>query len=257
VTFVVSAETRLEAWLDATEHLLRAGPQLNLVLSIASPSLERAGERARRLADTFSASEGAQPLHTVAETIFPGWEYRRRGLRGVFETYAQEYEELKRGAGSRWGTYAHRIVSRQGPDGETIYPLKNLIDKMRDERGQQRRGTYRSCYELGIADGAYEIPLYSVAKDRTRRRGLPCLSHLSFKLLDDAVHLTALYRSHDYRTKTLGNLLGLARLQACVAQEVGAAIGTLVVHSTYAYVDGGKRKLAFRRLLRELRPLAG
>jgi hypothetical protein len=89
--------------------------------------------------------------------------------------------------------------------------------------------------------------------------GGPCLSHLSFKYSAGAVHLTALYRSHEYRYKTLGNLLGLARLQGCVAQEVGAAIGTLVVHSTYAWLAPskvkGRGKPALTELLARLREL--
>ena len=54
------------------------------------------------------------------------------------------------------------------------------------------------------------------------------------------MHLTALYRSHDYRYKVPGNLLGLARLQCCVAYEVGRSIGNLTVHSSYAYLNGSK-----------------
>ena len=108
-----------------------------------------------------------------------------------------------------------------------------------------------SCYELGVTEGEYDLPLYNTTQDGARRMGGPCLSHLSFKLFEGAVHLTALYRSHDYRYKVPGNLLGLARLQACVAREVGPEIGCMVVHSSYAYLRGPKPRM--RTLLRELR----
>jgi hypothetical protein len=49
--------------------------------------------------------------------------------------------------------------------------------------------------------------------------------------------LTALYRSHYYVEKTLGNLLGLAQLQAFVAKEAGINIGPLICHSTYAVLE--------------------
>ena len=94
------------------------------------------------------------------------------------------------------------------------------------------------------------MPLYSPAQDETRRMGGPCLSHLSFKLFQEAVHLTALYRSHDYSYKAPGNLLGLARLQACVAHEVDRSIGSLTIHSSYAYLKGSKG--AMRSLLKNL-----
>jgi hypothetical protein len=256
MTMIISAPTRLEAWLQACDHLLQTGRDLNVILSIASPGSDGTAARVSKARlDAFCASEGADPLHTVAETIFPGWEYRHRGLRGVFDTYASEYEVLKRGEPHRWGTYAHRLLSRRTATGETVNPLGALIDKMRSERQQQGRGTYRACYEIGIAEGEYDLPLYNTVDDQGRRRGLPCLSHLSFKLYDGSVHLTAIYRSHDYRYKVPGNLLGLARLQACVAKEVGVPIGTLVVHSTYAYLDLAKGKAALKNLLVDLRGL--
>lgn len=256
MTMVISAPTRIEAWLQACEHLLQAAHDLNVILSIESPGSDGAASRPTRARiDSFYASEGVDPLHTVAETIFPGWEYRHRGLRGVFDMYPTEYEVLKRGEPQRWGTYAHRLLHRRAARGEAVNPLSKLIEKMKNERQQRRRGPLRACYEVGIAEGEYDLPLYNTVDDQGRRRGLPCLSHLSFKLYDGSVHLTALYRSHDYRYKVPGNLLGLARLQACVAKEVGVPIGTLVVHSTYAYVDPAKGKRALKKLLVDVRSL--
>ena len=71
------------------------------------------------------------------------------------------------------------------------------------------------------------------------------------------MHLTAIYRSHDYRYKALGNLLGLARLQACVANEVGVQLGTLVVHSIYAYLETGRGRKPFTLLLSRVREISG
>ena len=203
--------------------------------------------------DEFLATENQIPTHSVAETIFPWFEYKRRGLRGVFETYPQQvYPSIKRHPSIRWGTYAHRLVHREGLAGKQINPLKQMIDKMSDELATPR--PKKSCYELGIAEGEYDLPLYSPLRDGTRRLGGPCLSHLSFKLFDGAVHLTALYRSHDYGYKVPGNLLGLARLQSCVASETGQHIGGLVVHSSYALLSGSRTGL--RTLLSDLRHTA-
>lgn len=256
MTTLFSAPTRLEAWLDAAEFLLKKGPQLNVILSIASPASDGPAARvARSRVNDFFRSEGQHPLHTIAETIFPGWEYRHRGLRGVFDTYACEYEVLKKAEPLRWGTYAHRLVSRRTATGNTVNPLDVLIKKMRDELDQKRRGTLTACYEISLAELDYDVPVYSTVDDQHRRRGLPCLLHLSFKLYNRSVHLTAIYRSHDYRYKVLGNLLGLTRLQACVAHEVGLGVGDLVVHSTYAYVDLAKGKGPLKRLVTDLRGL--
>ena len=247
---LIPAATRLEAWMRGTEYLLARDSALNLVLAIEFPSHCPNHDAATERIDEFLSAEDQIPIHSVAETIFPGFEYKRRGLRGVFETYPQQaYPSIKRHPSIRWGTYAHRLVRREGAAGKQINPLKQMIDKMNDELATPR--PKKSCYEIGIAEGEYDLPLHSPLRDGTRRLGGPCLSHLSFKLFDGAVHLTALYRSHDYGYKVPGNLLGLARLQSCVARETRQRIGGLVVHSSYALLSGSKTRL--RTLLSDLR----
>ena len=242
----------LDAWMEATEFLLTNSPTLNLVLAIEEPGRRGYPAAAERRLDAFLVREEQLPMHSVAETIFPGFEYRRQGLKGVFEVYPDEiFPVIKLHPKISWGTYAYRLVRRKTGDGNNMNPLKQMIDKMNTELAM--RGTMKSCYELGVAEGEYDLPLYDTVKDGKRRRGGPCLSHLSFKLFGGAVHLTALYRSHDYRYKALGNLLGLARLQYCVARETGQEMGTLVVHSSYAFLDGSKKRV--RALLSDLQTM--
>ena len=243
---LIKAKTRTDAWTCATAFLLENGTALDLILEIQDPV--SGGQHP--LIDAFLEREGEFPMHTVAETIFPAVEYRNRGIQGVLEFYPDEvYPAIKRHPSITWGTYAYRLVRRRDAGGQYVNPLKQMIEKMRDESGL--RGPKRSCYELGVAEGEYDLPLYGPASDGSRRRGGPCLSHLSFKLVAGRVHLTASYRSHDYCFKVPGNLLGLARLQACVASETGLGIGGLVVHSTYAFLNGSKTRI--RTLLENLR----
>ena len=247
---LIEADTRLDAWMTGAAYLLDHDPALNLILGIRFPSRGSNDPTATKRIDTFLAAEGQLPMHTVAETIFPGYEYMHHGLPGVFEIYPEQvYPSIKKHPSIRWGTYAQRLVRRNAAADKQINPLKQMIDKMNHELAAAR--TKKSCYELGIAEGEYDLPLYSPAQDGTRRMGLPCLSHLSFKLFDGAVHLTALYRSHDYAYKVPGNLLGLARLQDCVARETHQDVGSLVVHSSYAFLTGSKALL--RELLHDLR----
>ena len=235
---LIEADTRLDAWVSAAQLLLDNGPMLNLSLAIGSPATGGCSTAI----DRFLADEDKFPMHTVAETIFPGVEYLAHGLPGVFDFYPREvYPAIKKHPSIRWGTYAYRLVRRRDADGRDINPLKQMIDKMQSEI--RNAGSKRSCYELGIAEGEYDAPLYAPAQDGAGRMGGPCLSHLSFKLFHGAVHLTAFYRSHDYRYKVPGNLLGLARLQGCVAHETRQEIGSLVVHSSYAYLFGAKSKM--------------
>ena len=246
---LIETDTRTEAWLKAAEFLICNGPSLNLVLGIRSPDSKGPYSTARRCIDEFLDREGKFSMHTVAETIFPGYEYRRQGLRGVFDVYPEEiYPKIKKHRNILWGTYAYRLVRRRKANGEDMNPLEQLIRKMRTELDS--KGPKRSCYELGIAEGEYDLPLYNTAEDGSRHMGGPCLSHISFKLLKGTVHLAAFYRSHDYTYKVPGNLLGLARLQKCVASETNQQMGSLVVHSTYAYLSGAKTKI--RKLLSDV-----
>lgn len=253
MTLILEAETRFEAWMNATEILLSQGDQLNMILDIARPNRElEAGKLARSLVDALYLNEKQLPMHSVAETIFPAWKYIHYGAEGVYSRYPTEFEQLHRKRPQQWGTYAYRLVRRTCLDGTIINPLENLVRKMkRSLRGGSIK--YRSCYEIGMSDDCFDLPIYSDISDANRLRALPCLMHLSFKLVGNQVHLTALYRNHDYRYKVPGNLLGLARLQDFVAKEVGVGVGGLVVHSTFAYVDSGNGKKQFKELLERIK----
>lgn len=239
---VIRAEGRVEAWLKAARRLSKPRSMFNLTLDIERPGHVSGTSASERRIDEYMESEGQPPLHTVAETIFPADLYRRYGLGGVLEIYPKQvYPALRRRNPTHWGTYAGRLLHRETPDGKIVNPLAQMLRKMTAEIRNSR--TKKSCYEIGLQQGEYELPLYSVVRDGERRMGFPCLSHLSFKTQNDCVHLTALYRSHDYGTKVPGNLLGLSRLLQFVARETGQEVGTLVVHSSYAYLEAAKGRL--------------
>ncbi len=249
---LIEADTRLDAWMHATERLLltERRAKLNLTLVVHQPGKSSQYATTHQCVDRFMREEEQPSIHSVAETIFPAYEYRKFGIEGVFETYPDLiYPLIKRHPKITWGTYAYRLVRREAKDQTVINPLRQMLAKMKSELASM--APKRSCYELGVSHSDFELPLYSPGSDGTRRMGGPCLSHLSFKLYSGAVHLVAVYRSHDYRHKVPGNLLGLARLQACVASETGLRLGTLVVHSTYAFLNGTKGPL--RSLLAEIR----
>lgn len=259
MTLLVEAETRTEAWMNAVSMLLdgegektqRRYTRLNVVLEVESPgAMDPLDSVVFDELDDFYRSVGEYPVHTVAETIFPGYLYHREGIEGVYSTYPEQLDLVKNDDRIQWGTYAGRMVRKKDPEnGEEFNPLKQLIQKMRNCR-KSNTGTKMSCYELGVQGGLFDIALYDPTADRNRRMGGPCLSHISFDLIDDKVHLTAMYRLHDYRYKVPGNLLGLARLQACVAREVGVNIGQLVVHSSRAYIEQEGAKIReFRSLV--------
>ena len=64
------------------------------------------------------------------------------------------------------------------------------------------------------------------------------MSHVSFKVDSSGkLRLTAFYRSHWYIGRALGNLIGLARLQAYVCNESGAPSGPMTIIASEAVLD--------------------
>lgn len=235
----IEAETCERTWLEATSYLLSQPRHeaYNLILQVASPATSSKSDRhIYNSADTFLRTHNAQPVVTVAETIFPGGAYRRHGPKGVYEVYPNDiYPRIK--TGSEWGRYAYRLVRRKGaPGSPDLNPLEITVKKI---RGQLRNGSrMRACYELSASDPDLDLPLYNPATDSGRTRNGPCLSHISLKLgREDELYLTALYRSHYYIARALGNLKGLASLQAFICDETKLRPGPLVCVSTLAVID--------------------
>jgi hypothetical protein len=238
----IFGETRSETWLKAVRHLRECDgfEDYNVVLEVKAPNLSTDEDRAiDGRVNALLRGANVLPINSVAETIFPGTEYRHHGPNGVYNIYPDEvFPRIRPVLG--WGTYAYRLLRAPGRDGKDIRPLEKCVQKMKDQLSKEKGGIKTACYELSLAgeDEAFELPTYRAANDQGHTYGRPCLSHVSLKITRDRrLNLTALYRSHYYVERALGNLLGLARLQAFVAKETGLGIGTLVCVSTYARLD--------------------
>lgn len=211
------------------------------------------------LVDGFLRKTKQLPLTTIAGTIFPANHYLRNEAKGVYDDFPAELSQLPK---ESWGTYAMRMLRKEGKNG-TINPLQLMVEKL-----QKYRQRYRSAYEINLVeemdevaevDDKFEVPIYDAKDDFKLLRGQPCLSHLTFKVANgNALRLTVIYRSHFYVTKALGNLLGLAQLQSFVAAEAGLEVGPLVCHSSHARIDTpkGVGLVAVRRLISVCRQAA-
>lgn len=235
----LTAPTCERAWLIAAEHLAEAPAHTdyNLVVEIANPVEHSLADLSiRDEVDRFLRGHNANPVTTVAGTIFPAADYVEHGSRGVYEVYPEEtYPEIL--GTNDWGRYAERMLRwpARDPSASPLRPLESLVEKMKVQLAGRRM---RACYEISLTDSAIDLPLYDPRSDRKRPRGGPCLSHVSFKVgAEDVLYLTALYRSHSYVARALGNFLGLADLQAFVCEETGLAPGPLVCVSTYARLE--------------------
>ena len=250
-------------WLAAARHLDgRAGREdLNLILEIKDPLTVTAADRVviARVDDALQSIENSGlTVRTVAGTIFPQALYLEHGHPAFYDHYLRAIKRGKKA--NTWGTYAHRMISRPSKDGKgTINPLDMIVTKLREDGQPKKKKTgavssFTSAYELGIAepeddlanaveskpDGA-ELPTYSVSIDGKEWLGFPCLSHVSFKRVADGtghkVNMTAIYRSHHYCARALGNLIGLGQLLSFVAKESKLGVGVMTCVSTHATLD--------------------
>ena len=241
-----------QVWLQGVEYLLSVPKRqaYNVVLAVESPlDLSPNENQACKLVDKFLRTHDEDPLSTVAGTIFPANHYLRHGAKGVHERFPKDFAMVQL---QTWGTYAMRMLRREGKDGTVRNPLERMIDKIKDHRR-----LHHSAFEINVADNpgdASELPIYDFKRDANKTLQQPCLSHLTFKVAaGDALRLTVMYRSHYYITKALGNLLGLAQLQSFVADETGLSVGPLVCYSTHARIDMALGEV--KALVAQIKPL--
>jgi hypothetical protein len=253
----IEAKTCVEGWVKAA-NLLAGMPDrcaYNVILDIEDPStLTGVDRRIVESVDRFLTCHDADPVATVAATIFPASDYRRNGIKGVFEDFPERtYPKLT----TKWGTYAGRMLRHDGKNGKPFNPLEITIEKLRAQ--SKRKSPLRGIYEVGLTDILTDVPIFDPALDSKRTMGQPCLAHLSFKLREEkGLMVTALYRNHYYVQRTLGNLIGLSQLLYFVARESGLTPKSLVCHSTFARLDTDKgwSISAVKQLLREVNDLA-
>lgn len=225
-------QTVTEAWLDAALMLRDAGPTYGVILHVTEPTLITETDNAIiDEVDAFLRTNKSFPVTTVANTIFPRQLYGASGASALYARYKKIYPRIKR-AVPDWGRYFERMIS--WPNGaEPINQLDVLITKLKESGPNAER--FRA--------NMFEVSLYDPTKDRNKFRGRQCLSLLEFKpektKTGGVLHMTAIYRSHYYVAKALGNFIGLSQLLAFVAREAGLKAGSLTVHSTYAELDGG------------------
>lgn len=231
------------AWREAVRSVdTQPGHEAyNVIIDIADP-IANATRSDGRIAtvDNF-LREHAKSVETVANTIFPVGLYRQNGFPAFFDVFHDKVLPKVRFNGQWSGYYFERMTSGPLPGDPDGNPLWDIVERIR----------HPSVRALN----KFELSLYDAARDATRAPyGGQCLSFLSFKVLSGPprrIGLTAVYRNHYYIEKLLGNLLGLGRLIAFIAEQTDHAPGPLTVISTHAEIDRPRqiRRHHIRKLL--------
>jgi thymidylate synthase len=227
--------TSARAWLAAASAVqVNGGEAYNVIVDIADPIAENDSDVAIiKAVDGFLREHKANTLSGVANTIFPQETYYRHGPDDFYDVYRTQLLPRMKKITRDWGRYFDRLTEWkkiQGNKVTTINPLDDLVQFMRGQIASDR--TYRNVYEMSI---------YDPTRDAGKVSNRQCLSFLSFKLdHDNKLMLTVLYRNHAYIARGLGNFIGLGRLQKFVADQCGAAVGSLTCVSTHAEIDFGR-----------------
>ncbi len=245
-----SESTAAAAWLSASSHLLKQAEQrdYNVILEIQDPfGMTPADRLIMEGVDELLTASDQMSLATVRNTIFPADLYREAGSESFFEAYAKIYDRIRKHPDIKWGTYFGRMTMRDTSGKHGGNPLQFMVEKLKVQKDNP--SPLHAAYELATVDVDSDLPIYNPSTDCRFTIGGPCLSHLSFKLRGDCISLTAVYRSHYYVRKALGNLIGLGWLMHYVAEQVGVKVGPLLCISTMAQIDAGKIKLRDIRTL--------
>ena len=234
-TPIATQPTNAQAWLAAAAAVQDAGGEAyNVVIDIADPlAISPTDHAILSTVDDFLRRHHANTVSGVANTIFPQSLLDRHGANGLYAAYEAVLPRMKQMTRD-WGRYFERMTSWKKVKGQKILvinPLDDLIQFMKTQIESER--TYRNTYEMTI---------YDPARDAGKPSNRQCLSFLSFKLTHDkTLMLTVMYRNHHYVGRGLGNFVGLGRLQAFVAAQSGARLGSLTCISTHAEIDAGKK----------------
>ena len=244
MSIILGEQRIVPTWIKALEHLKQnKGRARNVMLELDKPNVVTQQDKVCiGLVDTALREHCDLSIQTVAGTIFPQGLYKRAGAAQLKSRFFKVMERAqKKGT---WGTYAMRLMCRPDHNGNPFNPLQRVVDKLKHAAGPGN--AFMSNYELSVHgpddltmdEPAFcEVPLYSPARDSKVIQNYPCLSHLTFKLVDGAIDLTAIYRSHWYAQRALGNLIGLSHLMDFVAAESGTKVGRLTCISTDATLD--------------------
>jgi hypothetical protein len=250
MALIIEEKTAVQAWLHAIKYLQQnKGVARNMVLEIEDPvHLTPSDKSALEHVDGALRTHSDLSINTVAATIFPQAMYARYGRPDFYSEFQNRMKRAQ--AKGTWGTYALRMMSRMARDSKSspINPLEQIVEKLRFATTQGK--PFKSVYELGVFepsvdldDGCQplcELPLFDASRDGRKVSNMPCLSHLTFKLHSrERVDLTAIYRSHYYCERALGNLIGLSQLLNFVCKETKLKAGYLTCISTHAVLDIG------------------
>ena len=221
---LIEAKGPVDAWLKAVRFLADNGDAFNVIISIEVPLDFEDSELASY--DPRKKLKTARSVEDVANTIFPKkspkWDLADTDFANY---YRQAYRSLLRRGPRSWGAYFLRLINFGD---SRVNQLEKIICGL-GGWGRNHKATF-------------VVHFSSSETDAPRPLGAPCLQFCEFLREGEKLSLLAVYRSHDYYLKALGNFVGLSRLLQYVSERTDIPVGSIICHSTYAYLANNKAR---------------
>lgn len=227
----------VEAWKLAAAQVASPKPPSYLTVVSFGAGFVDDNANIERL-EKAAASAGAESPSSVASMLIPLAAIRSNGTDAEsIERGLQTYGRARRRklTFSRWtNTYFERLSGA-------------WYDKTQKRRELRAKSLLAMIQKIKSWQGNVQAAFYlhtATDGDNFRKLGSPCLQYVQFACLpNNGLELIALYRSHDYFHKFLGNSLGLQRLGKFVASRTGRKLNGVTIISLHPFSQGTKAAL--------------
>jgi hypothetical protein len=227
----------VDAWVEAARAVAATGFSNDHISIVATGEWVETPARLRLL-DAQADKVRTERPSSVASVLCPTAVFSSQGTTEAKISRGWNFLGRGRRKGLKFSgwrdTYFERLTGHRALGPNQLEPFKenrllHIIDKI-------------NLWNRNITSSLYAHT--DLPTDTLRTRGAPCLQYVQFRVFDDTkIGITGLYRSHDYLSKALGNMIGLQRLARFVAQETGRNFGRVSVISLAPITEGGKRTL--------------
>src|SRR4051794_11530545 len=145
----VEAKSCARAWAAACKSIMGTKNEgYNVVIDVADPVKHDAKDNTTiTLVDKFLKLHEENPVVTVANAIFPQALYEAHGSPEFYKVYHRDFDRFSRDA-KGWGHYFDRMTRWKVAGGERIYPLQDLIAKLK--RNEEKKRRVRAVYEMAV-----------------------------------------------------------------------------------------------------------
>lgn len=187
-----------------------------------------------------------QPVHTVANTIFPCsfWNQdAENDAELLYSRFERAWPRIKRCAQNRRGSYFRRLTAfRSDGDKAPINQLAHIVETY--QRGNHRR----SALQASVFDPTLD-------HKHNRVLGFPCLHQVAFAPVDnEGLSVTGFYATQYAFDRAYGNYLGLCHLGNFVAAQLGLTLVRMTCVAATALL-GTPNKEHLAELVNRLGPL--